>query len=202
MIDNIVRPVPDQKVEIIVTQQSGRQHRVIIDAFDFDRLGRPHLIMHRSRHKRDEWYCKTTYEGRSWLLHRLILRTHLATGLTINHLDFCGLNNSRDNIHAVTHKQQMEHQRRNQGKFPPFTVHRLKWPIPPFTITPEEFAEIKAQAIADAVTMIETGTRNAVAVPPERQAETQGRLERHIYHVNAIRDNSIKYWESVCQSLS
>lgn len=99
------RYVPRRKIRksdqamVPLTGNIGAGRHLIIDAMDWPVVSE-HLWHAHKAERSCTLYARTAINGRSVLLHRLIMGAE--KGQIIDHIDGDGLNNTRDNLRFVT----------------------------------------------------------------------------------------------------
>jgi hypothetical protein len=98
-------------VPITLSGSSGLT--TFIDEEDFDRVSIHLWFAHRVKTSRTI-YAKAVRGGLTIYLHRLVMDA--AAGQVVDHIDGDGLNNRKDNLRLVTHRENLEAGRLRRAK--------------------------------------------------------------------------------------
>ena len=110
MIDNIIRFSEDKKtVQVIITRKNGEQHQALFDAWLWPSLRYFHFWVHRVRHKINRFYVMTSYKGKTWFAHRLVMEPFLSEEYPeVDHQNYAlTLDNRVQNLRVVNRSEQM-----------------------------------------------------------------------------------------------
>lgn len=88
---------------------------VVVDPQDEEVLKQHSWKVYRFGKK--QYYATTKINGKTAYLHRVI--AHAPDGMEVDHIDGNGLNNRRDNLRVVTHRQNLNnlHGKPNRGVY-------------------------------------------------------------------------------------